>query len=307
MPSSIKSPFDALVDQIASGLGVPSPSGSLDLSNGNRMVQELRREYQLSENGSRDALWSLARAITEAEELVYIETAGLARTARAAATAGALHQIDLIGLLAQRMQAQPNLKVVICTPKETDFGPPPFARRAMAMRKEAVEMLTAATADGKDRVAAFHPRGFPGRFVKLRSTTVIVDDVWSLTGATHFRRRGMTFDGSLAVASFDRSITAGYSTKVQAQRRGLMASKLGVGPLDGAGLPDPDFIRLGRPASAFDLISDLLRQGGLGKLDPLWVGPTDMSVTLQTEDVADPDGATGAPPSLALDALLSGI
>ena len=57
---------------------------------------------------------------------------------------------------------------------------------------------------------------------------MIVDDVWCLCGATHWRRRGLTFDGSVAVASFDRQMENGYSKKVRAFRRALMAAKLAV-------------------------------------------------------------------------------
>ncbi|MBN1240991.1 MAG: hypothetical protein JXB36_21005 [Gammaproteobacteria bacterium] len=293
--------LDQLIDAIAAALGIPSPSGSITIGNEDRLINEVRREYFLSKHGARDALWSLARAVGEAEELVYIETAGFARTARPGGSPAA-HEIDLVERLAARLASQPNLKVVICTPRETDFAPAPFARRAMAQRKEAYDMLNAA---GPGRVVAFHPRGFPGRFVALRSTTVIVDDVWSLTGATHFRRRGMTFDGSAAIASFDRDIADGYSRKVRAQRQLLMAAKLGIAPTDADGLPVPDFLRLQRPAAAFDLIADLLRQGGLGKVAPLWHGPTDTSVLPQSDDVADPDGSNGAPGALTLASFLS--
>jgi hypothetical protein len=50
----------------------------------------------------------------------------------------------------------------------------------------------------------------------IRTTSIIVDDVWCLSGATHFRRRGMTFDGSVAIASFDRQMDTGYSRGVRA-------------------------------------------------------------------------------------------
>ncbi|MDK3074317.1 hypothetical protein QO034_14515 [Sedimentitalea sp. JM2-8] len=291
--------FDDLLDAIAAGLGIPSPAGSITVANEDRLINEVRREYFLSTHGSRDALWSLARAFSEAEELVYIETAGLARTSRGG---GAAHNIDLIDLLATRLGAQPNLKVVIATPRETDFVPAPFVRQAIAQREEAVNMLATAA---PGRVAAFHPRGFPGRHAVLPTTNVIVDDIWSMTGATHLRRRGMTFDGSAAVASLDRTMAQGYSAKIQTQRQGLMAAKLGVTRTDAAGLPTPEFLRLARPASAFDLISDLLQQNGLGMISPLWLGPDDSSVLPQSDDVADPDGTDGGSLALLLGAFLS--
>jgi hypothetical protein len=261
----------------------------------------VRREYFLPRDGARDGLWSLARALLEAEELVYVETAGLARTARPGGTPAA-QEIDLIALLAQRMTARPNLKAILVTPREGDFAPAPFARRAFAQRKEAYDLLAAAA---PGRVAAFHPRGFPGRGALIRSTTVIVDDVWSLTGATHIRRRGMTFDGSAAIASFDRDIAQGYSRKVQGQRVALMAARLGITRLDANGAPVPEFLRLARPESAFALIRDLLAQGGSGIIQPLWHGPQDASVIPQTDDIADPDGTDGAPAGLGLAAFLS--
>ncbi len=291
--------FDDLIDAVAAALGIPSPADSITVANEDRLINEVRREYHLSTHGARDALWSLTRAFSEADELVYIETAGFARTARGGSAA---HNIDLVQVLADRLAAQPNLKVVVCTPRETDFVPAPFVRRAIAQREEAVNILTAA---GPGRVAAFHPRGFPGRHAVLPSTTVIVDDVWSLSGATHFRRRGMTFDGSAAVASLDRTIANGYSAKVQAQRQRLMAAKLGVTQSDAAGLPTPEFLRLARPATAFALIADLLAQHGLGMISPLWLGPDDSSVLPQSDDVADPDGADGGSLALLLASLLS--
>jgi hypothetical protein len=152
------------------------------VANENRLINEVRREYFLSRDGARDALWSLARAILEAEELVYIETPGLARTARPQGTP-APQEIDLIALLAQRMSARPNLKAIIVTPRDGDLIPAPFARRAFAQRKEAYDTLSAAA---PGRVAAFHPKGFPGRDALIRSTIVIVSVVVLLLASTAF-------------------------------------------------------------------------------------------------------------------------
>lgn len=77
-PLDSDAPIDLqnVINDIASALGLPAPT--LNVTNGNRLLNELRREYELSVHGARDALWSLARAFHQAEELVYIETAGLA-------------------------------------------------------------------------------------------------------------------------------------------------------------------------------------------------------------------------------------
>jgi len=301
LASSSPISLNDMLDTISSRLRAPLPAGSLSQDNANRIINEVRREYYMAKQGSRDALWSLTGAISEAEELVYIQTAGFAVTARPSGTPQA-HEIDLVKRLADRMNERKNLKVIICTPRESDLAPAPFARRALKQRQEAIETLT--SVDG-ERVAAFHPRGFPGRFMLLRTTTVIVDDVWSLVGATHFRRRGMTFDGSAAIASFDRVISRGYSRKVQQQRIESMATLLGVSQFDPGGLPTSEFLRLSQPASAFDLIHALLQQGGLGMIQPLWLGPTDDTIIPQSDDIADPDGTNGAPLGLTLAAFLS--
>jgi len=152
---------------------------------------------------------------------------------------------------------------------------------------EAVSTLLAAA---PGCIAVLHLVGFPGRTAFIRTTSVIVDDVWSLVGATHFRRRGMTFDGSAAIASFDRQMDNGYSKNVRAYRRNLMAAKMAI-PAPGTAAPSADWLRLGHPESAFQLVTDWLSEGGLGQIQPLWPGPSDNSVLPATDDMADPDGS----------------
>jgi hypothetical protein len=277
------------VNAIASAIGVQAPA--LTIANDARIVGEIRRECIVSASGARDALWSLRRAVHEARELIYIESSQFSRTARPSGTATA-EQVDLVGEIVTSLGAHPNLKVLICTPREADYMAdyPGWSREHYQARTEAVGMLLAAA---PDRIAVFHPVGFPGRTAFIRTTSVIVDDVWSLVGATHFRRRGMTFDGSVAIASFDRQMDNGYSKNVRAYRRTVMAAKLAI-PAPGAGSPSADWLRLGHPETAFQLVSDWLAEGGLGQIQPLWPGPSDNSVLPATHDMADPDGSDGA-------------
>jgi hypothetical protein len=162
----------------------------------------------------------------QARELIYIESSQLARTARPGNPAQD-YEVDLVAAIVTRLQAQPNLKVIVCTPRLSDFGTSyrNFSRQHYKARSEAAGLLLSAA---PDRVAIFHPVGFPGRTAFIRTTSVIVDDVWALVGAAHFRRRGMTFDGSVAIASFDRQLDEGYSKKVRDYRRALMAAKMRV-------------------------------------------------------------------------------
>ena len=280
-----------MISNAATAMGVPPPAITVTINNEARLQREVRREFFAAQQGFRDAQWSLRRAFAEARELVYIESPQFARTARPGGTPQPF-EVDLVAELAARLIAHPNLRVIVCTPRFSDFADNyrTFHRQHYAARIEALGDLQAAA---RDRVLLFHPVGFPGRTAHIRTTSVIVDDVWCLVGATHFRRRGMTFDGSAAIASFDRQITDGYSTKVRNYRRALMAAKMKV-PAPAAGQPlSGEWVRLGRPLSAFDVVNDLLAQGGYGRIQGIWPGPVDTSVLPAQADVADPDGSNG--------------
>ncbi|HYO83413.1 MAG TPA: hypothetical protein VES20_18565, partial [Bryobacteraceae bacterium] len=263
---------------------------SLDIQNEPRLRNEIRREFFIATHGLRDTQYSLLRAISQARELIYIESPQFARTAIGAVQNPPNNtQVDLVAAIASRLAAVPNLKVIFCTPRLSDFDPSftNWARAHYLARKDAVEALLGVA---PDRVAVFHPTGFPGRPAFIRTTSVIVDDVWSCVGATHFRRRGMTFDGSVAVASLDRMLEDGYSKKVRDYRRALMGLKLGIVAPAGVGPVAGNWIRLQRPDSAFALVKDMLDQGGLGAIEPLWPGPADTDVLPAVVEAADPDG-----------------
>lgn len=277
---------EQLLNDLLQKIGINFNINGLTIKNEPRIQKEIRREFLNSKHGLRDTQYSLLRAIAEARELIYIESPQFARTALNNTDPS---QIDLVAGLQIRLAAQPNLKVIICTPRLSDFHPSfnNWARQHYESRNEAVSLLTSLA---PERVAVFHPVGFPGRPAFIRTTSVIVDDVWALVGSAHFRRRGMTFDGSAAVASFDRQLEQGYSKKVRAYRRALMALKLRV-PAPVGNLAAPaDWIRLERPESAFALVADLLAQGGLGRIQPLWPGPKDTVVLPADVAAADPDG-----------------
>ncbi|MDB5964088.1 MAG: hypothetical protein JWQ72_588 [Polaromonas sp.] len=285
--------INQMIQNAATAMGVPAPAVTVTINNEPRLQREVRREFFAAQQGFRDAQWSLRRAIAEARELVYIESPQFARTARPVGPAQP-YEVDLVAELAARLAAQPNLRVIVCTPRLSDFADSykTFHRQHYAARMEAFGSLQAVA---KDRVLLFHPVGFPGRTAYIRTTSIVVDDVWCLVGATHFRRRGMTFDGSAAIASFDRQITDGYSTKVRNYRRALMAAKMNIAA-PAAGQPlSGEWVRLGRPVSAYDVVNDLLAQGGYGRIQSIWPGPpaSDNSVLAAQPEVADPDGSNG--------------
>ncbi|MEV0605921.1 hypothetical protein AB0I61_06040 [Polymorphospora rubra] len=271
-------------------------------------------EIRSAKFGRRDTQWALRRALRHARELVYIETPLFCGTAHDdGAPADSAAAVNLVAELATRLTIEPRLRVVILVPRETPFVPgyEPFAMYHYARRRLTAQTLALAggTVDGlnarRPRVVIAHPMGVPGRPLVIRSTTVIVDDVWCLTGASSYSRRGLTFDGSNDVVMTDWTIDRGASVAIRAHRKALMAMHLGVGPqpvgggapASPVGAPAGDWVRLHQGVSAHETFADLLLSGGRGKLLPLWNGPDPNAVNAvipHPAQVADPDGRDGA-------------
>ena len=281
--------FQGLLNTIAAAFGVPPPTGTLGSEQA--VVPAVQREIATARSGQRDALWSLTRAFSQARELIYIESPGFGRTARGEANPKP-YQRDLADILSRQMTANPRLKLIVCVPREGDFdrSRPAWTITALDNRRRLLEDLVGVD---KDRIAAFHPFGFPGRAPAIRTTTVIVDDVYCLTGTSHFRRRGMTFDGALDIANVDRAIAEGYSAGIADFRRRLMAEKLGLTNAASVAVATPLWLRLGTPEGAFDAIADLLATGGAGRLEPVWTGAKPDGILSKEDKFVDPDGVDG--------------
>jgi hypothetical protein len=127
-----------------------------------------------------------------------------------------------------------------------------------------------------------------------------------MVGTSHSRRRGMTFDGAVDIASIDRQIAHGYSQAIARFRQVLMAQRLGVDVPTTPTAATSAWIRLAQPDSAFGAIRDLLIEGGQGQLSPIWEGPKGTFVQPVGHDIADPDGASGANFVTFIAAALSG-
>jgi hypothetical protein len=290
IPDANADPQD-LMDAIANKLGVPPPS--LSFTNWPQVLHEIRREFYVNRFGARDAQWALRRAVRHARDLVFVSSPQFSATShpKDPPATPAPHEVDLVAELAGRMAEQPSLLVLICVPRWPDASPAygGWVRQSFAARNDALDALKDVDAN---RVVAFHPNGFPGRPVAIRSTTVIVDDAWALVGTSHWRRRGMTFDDGVDVVGFDRATdNGGASRRIRVFRQALLAALTGVRPPT-APATDADWSRLAGTRSCVDLVADLVAQGGLGRLAPFWEGPTDTDVLPQSVHVADPDGGT---------------
>jgi len=287
--ASLQMAINSIINELG---GATDPDPPQPAAEG-RIVTEIRREFYVSRFGQRDALYSLRRAVGQARRLVVVAGPSFTRTAHAdepARPAGAPPAIDLVEVLADRMSVQQGLFVLIALPRHPDaaltYGG--WVRHAFDARNEAVAELQGVA---PSRVAVFHPCGFPGRWASIPTTSVIVDDVYALVGTSHWRRRGMTFDEGVDVASTDLTLDAtGTSARIRRYRQGLLAAFTHTrAPVAGVA-PDADWVRLASMFGCFDLVADLLDQGGLGRVVPLWPGPTDNAVLAQANNVADPDG-----------------
>jgi hypothetical protein len=293
--------IQSLASSVANAIS-PGSTVAVTIANEPRLRRELQREIATAKRGQRDAMWSIARAVAEAREYVFIESAMFSRTARDADT----HLVDLVTLLKDRLVANPRLKVMICLPRLPDFDPgkDSWVRGAFRDRKEALELLTGAGGAGGMRVAAFHPIGYPGRSTVGRSAVILVDDVYAVVGTSHWRRRGMTFDGSCDVVSLDRRLDdRGVSGAIARYRQELLATRLGIPIPTSAADTSALWTRLAEPESAYDVLVDLLSAGGLGRCSAVYAGPTDTSVLPEAVDTIDPNGLAGQ----SLVTLLTGL
>jgi hypothetical protein len=276
----------------------PSPgSGTLGQveASARRLAVELERELTSVRYGRRDAQWALQSAIQTARHFIYIETPGFCSTAHVSGSPAATlkpYAADLIATLAAQLAKMPGLRAVVCVNKNPDFttGYEGMASREVQDRLAIVQGMAAAAASPPTaaQFALFHPIGFPGRFARVETNVVIIDDVWAMIGGCTWRRRGLTFDGSSDLVFTDTLLENGRSSAIRDFRRGLMANRLGI-PSDSS---QASYVALNHASTAFGIIRDALSSGGLGKISAIWDGTTSglTPATPLSPDQGDPDG-----------------
>ena len=173
--------------------------------------------------GCREAATSLKAAFARAEDLIYIETPVLDGSSFGETG----DTLSVWQALLDRLDANRALRVVVCVPIQPFFGcPTPLKTVRNAKLLEAA--LTLRSSSRGARSVVLSPSAGPRRNLWLSSTTVIVDDVYCLTGTTHLWRRGLSFDSSLAVAVLDEHLSSGRSQEIRRFRRALLAGRLGL-------------------------------------------------------------------------------
>ena len=267
-----------------------APLPASETSAEQRIAVELEREVTSSYFGRRDAQWALKSAIQSARHFIYIETPGFCSTASASPSG---YAADLVGLIKTQLTACPGLRVAICVPKQPDFAPGYEGMTSYEVQDRLLiargrTAAPAVTPLPNKQSIVFHPVGFPGRFARVETNVIVVDDIWGMIGGCSFRRRGLTFDGSSDLVFTDTLMENGRSAAIRDFRRGLMARRLGI-PADSSA---PSFVALNEPAPAFKAAADAVAAGGLGNVTSVWDG-TGPGITLATAlpaDNANPDG-----------------
>lgn len=226
-------PFAGLLDTVKDALDGIEPSvnagtallGLVPAATQTALTRAMDQQLRAKLRGARDAAYSLVAAIDRAEDLIYVETPALDDLDHGPA-AGAGDRLALWGRLLNRLSARPGLRVVICVPTR----PVPGTPRGLREVRDALLLraIDAARQAAPGRVAVFCPGAGGTRPLYLASTTVIVDDVYALTGTTHLWRRGLTFDSSLACSVFDERVARGRCAEVTGFRTALLARRLGV-------------------------------------------------------------------------------
>lgn len=248
-----------------------------------RIFQELDRRLITAVYGRRDTEWSLRAAIGRAHRFIYIETIGLASTHLD--SSGKPTNKDLISQIASRIQEVPELKVILCLPKFPSFPKnfPSFIDYELKDRANRLQSLA------KNNVQVFHPIGFPGRPIQLNTTLVVIDDNWALVGSSSLRRRGLKFDSSSDLVLTDTVYENGFCPSIARFRRSVMANRLGIVPTEN-NIPHPNFVRLYNGVDAFDVVSELLVNGGAGRIEPLYKTTDIQTITDVQTRQANPDG-----------------
>ena len=256
-----------LQNQIANQLNSLKDNQPANESRQERLYNELKRELASACYGRRDSLWAMREGIRQAKHFIYLETPGFSFTWRTGETQP--YSVDLIAALQTRLTEVPGLKVIICTPKRPDYFTPGYDQwvsREVEQRFQQVLGLPSR------QVVSFPPIGFPGRPSNIETTTMIVDDRWALIGASAFRRRGLTFDGSSDLVMIDGEQSLGGAPTLTDLRVRLLKQHLG---LDGADANPSSLAQLGDAHAAFQLVRETLVAGGMGRIERLWNGRED--------------------------------
>ncbi len=214
-------------------------------------------------------------AIGRAEDFIYIQTPCIDADVEGA-------ELDWIQAIKDRWVARPGLVVMLIVPE--NFLPD-RPDRLKDVRKDGINAALRELADANaSRLALVTPVAGPGRPWHLAASAIVVDDVWLALGSTHFWRRGLSFDSSLAATLFDENVAVGRPAAVRATRLQLLANSLGLA----VNLVPDD------PEDCLEALQQLASGSGLGRVKPNVFSPAVNEREALERSIWNPDGRPGA-------------
>jgi phosphatidylserine/phosphatidylglycerophosphate/cardiolipin synthase-like enzyme len=171
------------------------PAGPPPAPCGPHTVQLLRTyptkliPYPFAPRGERSVARGLAKALSRARRLVYVEDQYLWSSRVAAVFADALRR-------------EPSLRMVAVLPAHLDPDQGAQAQAQASSQRRALAELRRA---GGDRFEVYAPENHDGRPVYVHAKVCVVDDVWVSVGSANINRRSWTHDSELTAAVLDRT------------------------------------------------------------------------------------------------------
>ncbi|MGZ4739450.1 MAG: phospholipase D family protein [Ilumatobacteraceae bacterium] len=148
-----------------------------------------RRHYQFASEGERSVARAYLKSFKRARSLVYIEDQYLWSVAAAEA-------------LAQALERQPDLRVVVVVPTYPDED---GRVSGAANRVSQLRALGRMAAAGGGRFAVYDLERADGTPIYVHAKVCIIDDVWMMAGSDNFDRRSWTHDSELSLAIIDEN------------------------------------------------------------------------------------------------------
>jgi len=155
-----------------------------------------RRGYPFAPDGERSVAKGMAKAISRARHLIYLEDQYLWSN-------------DIAAEFCRVLRARPGLLMIAVIPQYPDQGGRLSGPPNLVGRYESLRMLRRA---GGERVAIYGIENHEGTPVYVHAKVCVVDDIWASVGSDNFNRRSWSHDSELSCTVVDQAVDASPSS-----------------------------------------------------------------------------------------------
>jgi len=188
----------------------PPPAAGTQLVQILRTYPIRRPAYPFAKAGEFSVARGLAKAISQAQRLVYIEEQYL------------WSQLS-VQPLTRRLRECPTLQVILLLPRWPSANGPVTGPLARVNQLSALAELRKA---GGDRVSVYNLENDDGHPTYVHAKVCIIDDTWALVGSANVNQRSLTHDSELSCAVLDSAPAgAGFARSLREQ---LWSEHLGL-------------------------------------------------------------------------------